>query len=208
MKTYFAIIFALLFACNRVEKPEEIQTGEGHEASTPIGQEYPIKDAKQVFTVKITPTNYTQAQKDKLAKAEILLAKVMNSPEFKQAVLAHPPFTHLVKNKAGMTNQQIWEDIFRGAEALLPAVNYQMDLTVTMYFKMFSRVVGWTTPNSMIVNTHSKYHNTFTPCQVAGNLFHEWLHKMGYDHKDENDLSSVPYALGSLMVKHCNLVAE
>jgi hypothetical protein len=223
-KVHFVLVvlLAALFACNQhqptVEEPVEIKNpadpvpsqpcddcviSETHGASKPIGGEYPIRNAKKIFTSSIKHTNYTQAQVVRLREAEKCIVQVMNDPAFKLATIAMSPFTSLSGNKAGMSNENVFDDIFKGAEALMPAVNYQMDLTVNMYYSRFSKVVGWTNPSIMIVHTNSKFHNFFSAEEIAGNLFHEWLHKLGYDHVSASDHKSVPYAMGYLMTDFC-----
>jgi hypothetical protein len=53
---------------------------------------------------------------------------------------------------------------------------------------------------SIWVNT--KYFNIYTPVSVAGNLFHEWLHKLGYTDASTFSISrdySIPYAIGRMI---------
>ena len=183
------------------EKPVELPPMEveepKHEASKPIGPEYPVADVKKVFTVKIEDTNYTADQKKKLALAEKVLAKIVNSPEYEVEVLSRK-FT-----STNLSSKEVYEKLFRGAEGLQPAVNYQMDLKVTMYLKKLSKVVGYTYPNTLIVYTNSKFHNGYSVCQVASNLFHEWTHKMGFDHSSASDSKSVPYSHNDIVEKLC-----
>ena len=49
---------------------------------------------------------------------------------------------------------------------------------------------------------NTKFFNPYTPAEVAGNIFHEWTHKLGFDHdviytSERN--ATVPYALGFLI---------
>jgi hypothetical protein len=168
-----------------------------HTGSTPIGPEYPVQDVKKVFTVKIEDTNYTPEQKQKLAAARELIARIFNSEDFKKA-LESRKYTSTT-----LTGPEIYTKLFAGAEALQPAVNYQMDLKVTMYYKRFSKVVGYTYPDTLVVYTHSKYHNVYTACEVASNLTHEWSHKMGFDHSSAEDDNSVPYSLNTIIETLC-----
>lgn len=184
-------------------QPVENHTGE---ASKPIGEEYPIGGAKKVFTAKISDTNYTAAQKAKVAEAERKIIAVVNSDKFKQKVL---DFTYNGKKEFvdnnGLSNAEIYEKVFNGAEALQPALNYQMDITLTMYKSMTS-TVGYTYPSVLKVWTNSKYHNSFSACDVVGNVFHEWVHKLGFSHADSHNKSrpySVPYGLGYLVADLC-----
>lgn len=171
---------------------------EGHSASVPIGPEYPVANVKKVFTVKITSTNYSPEQKAKLDKAAEAIAKIFNSPEFKAQVLARK------YTSTKLSPPEIYEAIFRGAEALQPAVNYQMDLKVEMYFKRFTKVVGYTTPKSLIVYTNSKFHSYYSHCEIASNLSHEWMHKLGFAHSSASDSKSVPYTINEIIEQLCS----
>lgn len=168
-----------------------------HVASTPIGPEYPVANVKKVFTVKIVDTNYSPAQKLKLREAEAILAKIFNSEEYKKEIL-----TRKFTNTNGLTNAEIYEKLFAGAEALLPAVNYQMDLTVEMYYSRKS-TVGYTYPNSLKVMTNSRFHNSYSACEVASNLAHEFTHKMTFGHSSARDKSSLPYSHNDIVKSLC-----
>lgn len=182
-----------------VTKPEvsDGNDSEGHQASKPIGPEYPILNPKKVFTVVVQDDNYTPAQKEKLKKAEILIAKIFNSEEYKKEILSRK-FT----NDKGLSNQALYEKLFAGAEALQPAVNYQMDLKVRMY-RSLKPVVGYTYPSDMKVYTNSRFYNRYDECGVASNLVHEWTHKMGFDHSSARDSKSVPYSHNAIVEALC-----
>lgn len=223
----FLFLLALLLSCTTGQLPEgtkpvdilgptpevvivpevpTVSTVDTGEASKPIGEAYPIANAKKVFTVKIEALNYTEKQTANLVRASVLIAKIFNSQEYRDEVLGH-----VYKSKQnfdssnGLSNAQIYEKLFAGAEALIPAINYQMDLKVSMYLKKYSSVIGYTSAGIMIVYTNSKFHNSFGPCDIASNLTHEWTHKMGFGHLSASSYYSVPYAHSSLVDKLCPL---
>jgi len=187
-----------------IEKPIEVSVpttevmGEepNHGPVKPIGPEYPVADVKKIFTVKIVDLNYTVEQRKKLEQAEKLIAKIMNSEKYEKAVLSRK-FT-----STKLSSKSVYEKLFTGAESLLPAVNYQMDLKVSMYYK-FNRVVGYTYPSDMVVYTNSKFHKYFDACKVASNLVHEWTHKMGFGHASASDGLSVPYSHNDIIEDLC-----
>ncbi len=176
----------------------------GEECSTtnpaPVGNEFPVPTAKKIFTVKIVDLNYTAEQKAKLADAAKYIAILMNSQEFKKEILERKKFT----NNLGLTNAQIYDKLFKGAEALSPAENYQMDLKLKMYYSR-KRTVGYTYATSLIVYTNSKFHNWYNACEVASNAVHEWGHKLGFQHSSASDSASVPYSLNDVVEKLCPL---
>lgn len=150
------------------------------------------------FKVEIKDTNYTPNQKLKLHLAGESIEKVFNSPEFRSSFLS----TRFTSNK-GMSNEDILETLLKAAERPGGVENGTMDLMVTMYSNRFSRVVGYTTFDSPFVFTNSKFHNDYNSCQIAGNLSHEWSHKMGFTHESAAESSSIPYALGELVFRLC-----
>lgn len=168
-----------------------------HEASKPIGEVFPIKGARKVFTVVIKDTNYTAKQKEKLKQVDLLIEHIFNSQEFKDEVIKRK------YTSTKLTSAQIYDKLFGGAEALEPALDYEMDLKVEMYYKRFSKVVGYTYPNTLTVWTNSKFHSWYSPCLIASNLVHEYSHKIGFDHYSASDWQSVPYQLNDIIEKLC-----
>jgi hypothetical protein len=139
-----------------------------------------------------------------LEKARALLEKVVNSEEFKQKVIH---FTYqgeetYVQN-GGLTNLQIYNKIMAGAEEFPKQTesNHTMDLYTELYTSGWTgrNVIGYTNPSTATIFMNSYFFNYATADGVAGNMIHEWLHKLGFDH-DYNSTSrrpySVPYAVG------------
>lgn len=153
--------------------------------------------APQEFKVQIQATNYSPKQKEKLDKAQELIAKIFNSEEYKREVLVRK-FTY-----TELSGQEVYEKLIQGAEKLRPIVDWKMDLKVEMYFKRLTKVVGYTLPGSLIVYTNSKFHDRYSVCEVASNLVHEWTHKMGFDHSSAQDKLSVPYAHNEIIEALC-----
>lgn len=198
------------------QKPVELEviqvvdepTKETYIGSPQTQPDYNIPGVKGKFTVKVTSSNYTPEQRAKLDEAERLLSIIASSEEYKNFILSHK----YGKNTAfdwpnGLSNAEIYEKLHRGAEALNPAVNYQLDLHVEMYFKN-NKTVGYTYPKVMTVYTNSKFHNKRDACGVAENIFHEWTHKMGFGHRNASAKFSVPYAHTRVVEALCSLAKE
>lgn len=154
------------------------------------------------FKTNITLMNFTAAQTAKYNAAIAIVKKVVATEAFRTKVLN---FVYGGKkqfaNNNGLTNSQIYQTILDAAEKLKPAKNNTMDLGVKMYYANNS-VVGYTNPSITYINVNTKFFNTYTANQVAGNLFHEWLHKIGYDHDSASTSRrpySVPYAVGYIV---------
>lgn len=154
------------------------------------------------FGTNVTLYNFTQSQTDKYNEAVTIVKKVVGTDEFRNQVLNHTynGVKQFVDNK-GLTNAQIYQSILDAAEKLTPAKNNIMDVGVKLYYEA-NNVVGWTSTNITYINVNTKYFNSYTTASVAGNLFHEWLHKLGYGHDASATPSrpySVPYAVGRMI---------
>lgn len=155
-----------------------------------------------LFDANIQYHNFEPEQEAKVEKAIEIIKKVVSSKEFKDRVIN---FTYngqkqFVDNK-GMTNAQIYQALLDGREDLLPTVDNQMDLELELYYSWTS-TVGYTTQDVLLIHMNTKFFNPYTPTEVAGNIFHEWTHKLGFDHAQSYSVSrdsSVPYAIGYLI---------
>jgi hypothetical protein len=154
------------------------------------------------FNANVKLFGFERTQEDKALKATEIIKNVIGSSEFRKRVLN---FTfqgkkEFVDNK-GMTNSQIYELILEAREDLLPVVDNEMDLELELFYT-WRDTVGYTTPGALRIYMNTKFFNPYTPSQVAGNVFHEWTHKLGFEHAQTYSVSrdsSVPYALGYIM---------
>jgi hypothetical protein len=167
-------------------------------SSTPV----PAPDITGGLAVVVhEANNFNATEAALLEQARVLLEKVVNSEAFKQQVLH---FTYLgqetyVQNN-GLTNQQIYDDIMAGAEQLPTptAANQIMDLYTELYYKP-GNVIGYTDPSVHTIFMNSYFFDSAAASAIAGNMMHEWLHKLGFDHDFASTArrpSSVPYAIG------------
>jgi hypothetical protein len=154
------------------------------------------------FDASINFVNFEVEQEEKVHKAIEIIKKVIASEEFRIKVLN---FTYNGKKQFldnnGLTNEQIYLKLIQGAEKLVPEDDNEMDLELELYYSS-KNTVGYTYPNTVRVWMNTKYFTPYTPTQVAGNVFHEWTHKLGFDHATSYSLardSSVPYAIGYLI---------
>lgn len=125
-------------------------------------------------------------------EACVFLAEILNSVEFKYAVLTAKFST------TKQTSLQVYDRIISGSEDLDMTVDHELDIYVELYYKN-NRTVGYTMPSTPWTWLNEKFFRIFSAADVARNLFHEWLHKCGFDHSSANDLSSVPYQLGNII---------
>lgn len=148
---------------------------------------------------------FSAAEKEKLAQAAGVLERVLNSVEFRDAVLSHRfQGKEGYADGSGMTNQQIYQAIRAGQESYEQGADGEADLNLDLRtFSWFQRnVVGYTTESSDTVTLNRRFFSRYTPAEVASNLCHEWLHKLGFEHdfrSTDRRPHSVPYAIGDLV---------
>jgi hypothetical protein len=156
------------------------------------------------FDTNITLVSFTAAQEEKYNKAIEIVKLVVATEKFKNDVVnfAYNGQKAFIDNKS-RTNQQIYQTILDAAETLQPIKNNTMDLEVQLYYAA-NTVVGYTNGGTRRIWVNTKFFNSFKENSVAGNLFHEWLHKLGYTHSSSSTPTrpySVPYAVGYIMGK-------
>jgi hypothetical protein len=137
----------------------------------------------------------------KVDAAFAVLEKVVNSEEFKNRVLNFVNTqgkTEFASNK-GLTNTQIYATFMDGRETLQQNTPGEMNYYLSLYYKRYSKVIGWTNGNINTINVNWKFFKGFKPSDVAGNFAHEWTHKIGFDHKSAAEHDSAPYAIGYIV---------
>ena len=209
------VLLVLLIGCN--QNPECISqqnTKEGVNSSAqeacPVPEEPDMPDEglppveADLFDAEIEFNKFEKADEDKVYVAIEIIKKVVASKEFKSQVynFTYAGKKQFVDNK-GYTNEQIYQILLDGRESLYPETDNSMDLGLELYYSN-RNVIGYTYPNIKTIFLNTKYFYPYTKTQVAGNLFHEWTHKLGFEHAAIYSVkrdSSVPYALGYLIEK-------
>ena len=162
----------------------------------------PAQEPDANLAINVSLTNFTETQEAKMQEALKRLKLVINSTDFKERVLNHTYNGEktFVENN-GLSNEEIYEKIMQGAEDLLPEVDEEMDLDITLYYK-YTSTVGYTYPNTTRIWVNSRFFNGYSYAQVAANAAHEWTHKLGFGHSFYNNASrpyTVPYGIGSII---------
>ncbi len=149
-------------------------------------------------------TGYTAAEQRKLQDAARVLGEVLNSRQFRDAVLSatfagRPGFADEARSP-----QEVYAAVRAAHESFEAAPDGEVDLNLHLKnFSVFHRsVVGYTTAGSDTITTNRRFFSSYTPAEVAGHLAHEWLHKLGFEHDHAATADrphSVPYALGELV---------
>ena len=156
----------------------------------------------KTFDANVTLVNFKQSEESKVREALSLIRKVVASPLFRERLLGYQfqGKTAFHQNK-GLSNAEIYQLILEASEKLTPGKNNRMDLELELYHEA-TNTIGYTYPNVSKIWINRKYFDRYTPVQVADNIFHEWLHKLGFDHDSTWNKSrkhSVPYAVGYLV---------
>ena len=132
------------------------------------------------------------------------IVETLESEEFRQTVLNFKDKDGNVAflENNGFSNEQIYQVILDGAEKLRPSADRTMDMDITWYYS-WKNTIGYTYPNSPRIWVNSKYYSKYDTASMTRNLFHEWLHKLGFGHTSgtENRPWTVPYGLGAKMEK-------
>jgi hypothetical protein len=152
--------------------------------------------------------NYAGDNRVKIMQALELMQTVINSQEFQEQVYN---FTfkgeRQFNQNEGYSNEQIYSQLMDAREILLPEsqgiINLDLSLYTPKWWQITQRyVVGYTHPDSLRIFMNTNFFKKFEPSDVAGNMTHEWVHKMGYSHDfnaNEDRPYSVPYAVGYIM---------
>lgn len=167
-------------------------------------QDYLNPEMVQTGHLSVVPmkiTGFDHASRTKLDLAFKALENVVNSEEFKNRVInfKNTKGQRSFASNNGQTNEEIYAAFMEGNETLQPNTPNEMNFFLSLYFKRFSRVIGYTTPYTNQININWKFFRNYAPADVAGNLAHEWIHKIGYDHTSAAEHDSVPYAIGYIV---------
>tara|TARA_Y100000296_G_C5180060_1_gene263712 strand:+ start:32042 stop:32659 length:618 start_codon:yes stop_codon:yes gene_type:complete len=149
------------------------------------------------FTVKINFFGSLLLDRDKkrLRQAALIIEQVVNHPQFKDEILKANFFgeTSQFKNK---TNLEIYKHIISGSESLKPEIDNEADILQGAFKpKWWKRdPIGYTYRNVLEQWMNLQYLRVSPVSKLASNMFHEWLHKMGFDH-DFKATSRRPYSV-------------
>lgn len=148
---------------------------------------------------------FTEKEFSKATDALCVLSYVLNSDEFYDRLMSETFTT------TKLSNSTIY-DIITLSDEKITAVegtfgmdfddeDHEMDLVLSMYSSRFSKVLGYTFPESVRIFINRKFFTRLKPWQAAGNFFHEHCHNLGFDHSSASDANSVPYKLGNIVAE-------
>lgn len=164
-----------------------------------VGEEIPVEASQ--FEANFTFTNFERNDEDKVQRAVEIIKQVIQTKEFRNRVY---DFKHNGRRQffdTTLTNEQVYQKLLDGAEELNGELDHEMDMDLELY-TTWRDTVGYTYADTTRIWMNTKFFYVYTPAEVAGNLFHEWAHKLGFTHtvhQTPDRPYSVPYALGDLI---------
>lgn len=205
MRKTLVLLLAMALMSASCQKSDEGDSADSYQSFADvmaIDQATGLPVGALTFDANIEFFNFDTDKQDKMEQAIEILKLVVATEEFRTRVLNHTyNGAKTFVDNGGYTNAQIYQMILEGAERLQPAKNNTMDAQVELYYAA-TNVVGYTYASSRRIWVNTKYFDAYTAAGVAHNLFHEWMHKLGFVHASSWSSSrdySVPYALGYLV---------
>ncbi len=171
---------------------------------SPSDKEYIPPSVLITETLIVKPmqvTGFDQNSRKKLDSAFEVLEEIVNSDMFKDRVInfKNSKGERKFASNKGLTNEEIYQKFMEGRETLQQNTPGEMNFFLKLYNRPWSRVIGYTTGDTNVININWKYFKNYKPGDVASNLAHEWIHKIGFDHVSAKEYDSVPYAIGYIV---------
>lgn len=155
-----------------------------------------ITFAQTRITTNMMSLRYaTASDKLRVKTAFRYIESVVNKNSFRAQVL------NATYTQTTSTPEEVLSSIIRGEENFPGGKPGVMDMYLEMYYEV-DGAVGYTYANDPYVYMNRWVQSSYSPMETAGNLFHEWLHKLGHTHTyewTEDRKESVPYKIGYLV---------
>jgi len=103
------------------------------------------------------------------------------------------------RKRNAKSQMEVYEHILQGSEVNIPEKDREADIHFVIDYRFSRNVIGYTYPNSIKQWIYYNFFKRYSHSDIAGNLAHEWAHKLGYGHSFKyNSLRkhTVPYAVG------------
>ena len=101
-----------------------------------------------------------------------------------------------------LPNSDVYDRIINGAEKLNAEQDQEADIFIKLDKRHTRNVIGYTYPSTNWQWIYNKYFTGMSVEGVAGNVAHEWCHKLGFGHEyNYNPIRefTVPYAIGNFV---------
>lgn len=131
-------------------------------------------------------------EEEKYRYALDLMIKAVNSSAFRKWFLSPETFFEPYPssynkwsiNPNGPGRYEMYDEIMSGKD-LFGTKDGDIDIKVKRYYRWWSRVLGYTYMNSMLVYMNAKYILNREVAAIAGTIFHEYLHNCGFSHSSK-----------------------
>lgn len=156
-------------------------------------------------------SGFGQVSKEKYIRGAKKLMIAINSEEFKQRVLNYSyedrgqkinNFKSPETEGKSMNRREIYEYIMSGRDKFNKEADKDIDIKISLYHKRWSSAIGYTYPNTWKTWINFKFFKNFSDADVAGNIIHEYMHNLGFDHDfnwNSTRKHTVPYAIGTII---------
>lgn len=132
---------------------------------------------------------FSQKDLEKLIEAMCVVSEVINSELFRIYVVAtwgQDNYTRIITAK----------ELLDGRGVVSALNDNEIDLSLRYYKTWYSKVIGYFIPGQVWIWLNWKYYSYFSPCEMAGNLAHEWLHSLGHYHDHDDSNKDIAYDIG------------
>lgn len=176
------------------------------------------------FKTKLEFVGYTTSELETIIEAVECMTISMGSPHFETFCREYSYEIELTKRKClktikttqkylgfhmaeGLTGYQVYTRLMKGAEmepSETPEDN-EADIFLKVDRSYNPGVIGYTYSNTKWQWIYQRILDDWGAQDIAGNLAHEWCHKVGFEHEsswNSKRIHSVPYAIGIYVRKY------
>lgn len=165
-----------------------------------------------MFRINLKSSNFFSNDLIKLNKAVKYIEEYLNSGEFENFVKSYSfedSNGNIVRkfHYTELSNEEVFAKIKSGSEVLTPEHDGEADIEIELDRSWTRNVIGYTYPTTPMQWIYAKFFINWSAEEIAGNILHEYCHKLGFDHeyKWTHDREfSVPYALGYAIEEYAN----
>ncbi|UOF83081.1 bone morphogenetic protein 1 [Caudoviricetes sp.] len=126
--------------------------------------------------------NFTDEEKDFYLRALNLMLNAISSGFFKSELM-----TIKVSETNGLSRLEAYDKVISGFDAYHRVVDNSLQFFFTLYYER-SRTIGYTNVGGFGISTNRYFVSRWMTepygvCDLAGHLFHEYLHSVGFYHR-------------------------
>jgi len=167
--------------------------------------DFKLEAKEKDFKVVLHAEDFKEEDKELLQASIAKMAEALSSDEFKEFCLNYSYKGKWRKRvlgfrwDKGLERDGVYEKIMKGKEKL----SGEEDNTANIFLKLSDKkkkgVLGYTKPNTRWQWIYPWFFKKRKVNKIAGNLAHEWMHKLGFSHerrRTKRRKYTVPYAVG------------